>query len=81
VRTTLTLDDDIVAKLQAESRRTGRSFKVVVNEFLRIGLNARRKLKPSEPFQVEARSMGLRPGLSYDNIGDLLDLIEGPLHR
>ena len=31
---------------------------------------------------VQARDLGaLRPGLSLDNIGDLLEVGEGPLHR
>jgi hypothetical protein len=41
VRTTLTLDDDVAAKLHQESRRTGKSFKETVNEYLRIGLSGR----------------------------------------
>ncbi len=32
-------------------------------------------------FVVKPRAMGLPPGLSYDNIGELLEAIEGPLHR
>jgi hypothetical protein len=32
-------------------------------------------------FVVKPSAMGLPPGLSYDNIGELLDAIEGPLHR
>jgi len=31
MRTTLTLDDDIAARLQAEARKTGRPFKIVLN--------------------------------------------------
>ncbi len=37
MRTTLTLDDDIAAKLKAEARRSGRSFKAAVNDLLRLG--------------------------------------------
>jgi hypothetical protein len=32
MRTTLTLDDDIAAGLQAEARKSGHPFKVVVND-------------------------------------------------
>ena len=32
MRTTLTLNDDVAAKLEAESRRAGRPFKEIVNE-------------------------------------------------
>jgi hypothetical protein len=34
MRTTLTLDDDVAAKLRAETRRSGRSFRDTVNETL-----------------------------------------------
>ncbi len=82
MRTTLTLDDDVAAKLQAEVRRTGKSFKEVVNEHLRISLLQARATKPRKPFKIEARSLGgLRPGLSYDNIEALIEAIEGPMHR
>jgi len=81
VRTTLTLDEDVARKLQAEMRRSGGSFKQTVNECLRRGLNARRELKPRAPMVVRARPLGLRPGLSYDSIGDLLEQLEGPAHR
>jgi hypothetical protein len=83
VRTTLTLDEDVAAKLKAETRRSGRSFKETVNEVLRRGLvTTRPGARPREPFRVVARDLGhLRPGLSLDNVADLLDQTEGPRHR
>ena len=81
MRTTLTLDDDVAAKLDADARRSGRSFKETVNHYLRLGLNARQHTKPAKPFKVRASAMGLRPGLSLDNIGELIERIEGPLHK
>lgn len=81
MRTTLTLDDDLAAKLKAETRRSGRSFRDVVNETLRRGLMAAPPMKRS-PFRVRTRSLGgLRPGIRIDNIADLLEQVEGPLHR
>ena len=81
VRTTLTLDEDVAARLKSESRRSGRPFKEVVNDYLRLGLAEGRRSKPREPFKVKARSLGVRPGLDYDNVADLLEQIEGPLAR
>lgn len=82
MRTTLTLDDDVAAQLKAETRRSGRSLKDVVNEYLRLGLYAKKTQRPRRPFRVEARDLGaLRPGLSLDNVGDLLEQLEGPVHR
>lgn len=83
MRTTLTLDEDVAERLKAEVRRSEKPFRTVVNEFLRLGLSSRPKGRPQElPFVVQARDLGaLRPGLSLDNIGDLLEAGEGPLHR
>ena len=81
-RTTLTLEPDVAAKLRAEARRSGRSFKEVVNETLRRGLSGRRDTTPRAAFRAEVRDLGnLKPGLSLDSVADLLDQLEGPLHR
>lgn len=82
MRTTMTLDDDVAAKLKAESRRSGRSFRETVNETLRRGLSTRHRTPPKEPFKVVARDLGnLLPGLTVDSVADLLEQVEGPLYR
>jgi hypothetical protein len=82
MRTTLTLDDDVAARLQAEARRSGRPFRVVVNEHLRAALAQRRAIKTLPPFRVEPRNLGgPLPGLSYDNIGALLEEVEDTQRR
>lgn len=82
MRTTLTLDDDVAAKLKAESRRSGRPFKAVVNETLRQGLARRPAAASRGTFAVAARDLGdLRPGLSLDSVADAIEQLEGPLHR
>jgi hypothetical protein len=82
MRTTLTLDDDVAAKLKAESRRAGRPFRDVVNETLRRGLAHRRAGGARQAFKVTTRDLGnIRPGLSLDNVAELIEQIEGPLHR
>jgi hypothetical protein len=45
MRTTITLDADVAAKLKAESKKTGRPFKVVVNEYLRLGFTGASAVK------------------------------------
>lgn len=82
MRTTLTLDEDIAAKLKAEARRTGRPFRDIVNEALRRGLAHRGGAPSRQPFKVTARDLGnLRPGLSLDNVAELIEHVEGSLHR
>ena len=78
----MTLDEDVAAKLKSLARRTGRAFRDVVNDTLRRGLADSRHQRARQPFRVEARDLGRRrPGLNMDNIGELLDQVEGPMHR
>jgi hypothetical protein len=81
VRTTLTLDDDLAAKLRADARQSGKPFKQIVNRVLRLGLKTQTEAKALPPFKVRTRDLGLRPGLAFDNIEELLEQIEGPFHR
>ena len=82
MRTTLTLEDDVAAKLKAEARRSGRPFREIVNDTLRRGIATRRASARRQAFKVAVRDLGgLKPGLSLDNVGELLEQVEGSLHR
>lgn len=61
VRTTVTLDLDVAEQLKALARRRNISFKTALNTAVREGLAAERG--EITPFHVEARPMGLRPGI------------------
>ncbi len=80
-RTTITLDDDVHAKLGAEMRKSGKSFKETVNDTLRFGLLARREAKNVKPFKIRAKDLGLKPGYSYDKPWELIEEIEGPDYK
>jgi hypothetical protein len=81
VRTTLSIDDDIASLLELEMQRSGDSFKGTINRLLRVGLTASSKPETSKPFEVTPFQLGLKPGLSYDCIAELLEEVEGPYHR
>jgi len=82
VRTTLTLDEDVASKLKTLSRRSGRSFRDIVNETLRRGLVTAAARAPRDTFEVQPHDFGrVRPGLSLDDVSGLLEQVEGPLHR
>jgi len=82
MRTTVTIDDDVATKLQAEMRRQRSSnFKQILNDVLRRGLLVRRELTASKPFRVRARRMGRMQGANYDNVGELLEHLEGAEHK
>lgn len=80
MRTTLSLDDDVARLLEQESRRSGASFKEVVNRMIRLGLMAARR-PARKPFVVTPRKLGLPPGITYDNVEQLVEALEGPAHR
>jgi hypothetical protein len=80
MRTTLSLDDDVARLLNKEVRRSGDSFKAVVNRFLRAGLMAS-KGPARKPFMVKPWDLGPPSGLNFDNVEDLLDTLEGPERR
>ena len=76
MRTTLTLDPDVAQELKARMAGRKASFKEVVNETLRQGLAAKPKSKQAEVFRVEARSLGLKPGIDPNKLNQLLDELE-----
>ncbi len=77
MRTTLSLDDDVARLLKKEVRRSGASFKEVVNRFLRMGLTAS-KQPVRKPFRVKPWNLGLPP---FEKVEELLEYLEGPDHR
>ena len=82
MRTTLILDDDIAAKLKAESRDAGRPFRDVVNETLRRGLASRHATSQRQPFRVQTRDLGeVKPGVTLDNVAELIEQVEGAAFR
>ncbi len=73
MRTTLTLDPDVAQRARADAARSGRTFKEMVNEAMRVGLEVlEQRSGQGRPYRTEALPMGLRAGLSYDNVGELL---------
>jgi len=77
MRTTLSLDDDVAQLLNKEVRRSGDSFKQVVNRSLRLGLTAS-KHPVRKPFRVKPWNLGLPP---FEKVEELLEYLEGPDHR
>lgn len=64
MRTTVTLDADLAAKLKTLARERGVSFREVLNAALRLGLSV--GTGPARPYKLKTRRMGLRPGVDLD---------------
>lgn len=82
MRTTLTLEDDVAARLAEEQEKRGASFKDTVNAVLRAGLDAASR-RPASRKPFRTRGFDLGPSLvgSLDNIAEVLARIEGEDHR
>jgi hypothetical protein len=72
MRTTVTLDDDVVAIIEGEQRRTGESFRTTVNKLVRCGAAAVR------PGFSEARLPELpgRPILDISDVSAVLAALD-----
>lgn len=60
--------------------QSGLPFKTLVNRALRLGLKELMAPPSPRPYRTQPTPMGLREGLSYDNIAELLAVTEGEMH-
>ncbi len=81
MRTTLTIDDDVLDKARSVAQRLRTPFRLVVNEALRAGLLAVKEPAKTRPYRTRPRKLGLRTGTNLDNIQELIAQIEGENHR
>ena len=81
MRTTLTIEDDVLERARALAQELDRPFRLVVNEALRAGLQAVEKPAPARPYHTQPGKLGLKTGRSLDNIQELIAQIEGEDHR
>jgi len=81
IRTTVTLDDDILERVKRESAARGKSFRETLNELLRAALLNVHAQPRRRGFRVRPLHMGYRPGLNYDSVESLLEYGEGDRHR
>jgi hypothetical protein len=77
MRTTLSLDDDVIQKAKKAAAKTGQPFRQIVNAALRVGLDMIAKPAQAVAYQTKAHKMGLKAGRSLDNVQELLAQIEG----
>jgi hypothetical protein len=73
VRTTVTLDPDVEARLREVARERGVSFKEALNNAIRAGLMASRGARE---YQTPSRSLGLRAGVNLDKALQLASDLE-----
>jgi len=76
MRTTLTIDDDLAAILERETRRKGLSFKELVNSALRRGLVAEQLVAARKKVITRPHRFGFKPGIDLDKLNQLADELE-----
>jgi hypothetical protein len=81
IRTTITLDDDVVARVRRESNSRGASFRDTINDLLRTALLVADNKPARRTLSIQPSPMGYEEGLNYDNIESLLEYGEGEQHR
>jgi hypothetical protein len=81
IRTTVTLDEDVIEKVKQESRARGASFRDTLNDLLRTALLKSNPAPRRSNFRVKPTHMGYRPELNYDDIEGLISYAEGEDHK
>jgi hypothetical protein len=77
MRTTIRLDDQLLAEAKELAARTGRTLTAVISDALREALARSSEPRPRAPFKLVTFSGdGLRPGVDLDDSAALLDLME-----
>ena len=77
MRTTITLDDDVAARLKRLSR--GGRFKDLVNQALRRGLDRLESKEPRPGYRIRAVKLGPKRA-DLDNVAEVLAETEGDGH-
>jgi hypothetical protein len=81
VRTTLSIEDDVAALLEQEMRRSGDSLKGTVNRLLRLGFIAADSPPTRKRFVVRPRDVTFPAGVNTDKTEEMLEALEGVLHK
>ena len=80
MRTTVTLDPDVAARLRRLAQERGASFKSTINETLRAGLEARRT--SGRRYEEQTLDLGVVPGIDLTKaLGLASDLEDAAIAR
>ena len=78
MRTTITIDDALLAKAKQVAAETGRSLSAVVDEALQESLRRRHEPDLASPVVLPEFGGRLLPGMDLDNSRSLNDLMDEP---
>jgi hypothetical protein len=81
MRTTLTLESDVAARLEQVARKRRQPLKVIVNEALRAGLAELDRARTPKTFRTIGFDLGSSLVGSLDDVEGVLSRVEGEPHR
>ena len=76
MRTTVTIDPDVAAKLKAFARERGISLDVAVNSVLRRGLTSGARVGSKRRYKLASRRLGLRSEVDLEHALRLAGALE-----
>jgi hypothetical protein len=76
MRTTVTIDDDLAVSLEELRKREGLSFKMALNQVIRIGLALKSAPPRARKYRTRTAALGLKPGIDPTSFNSLIDEIE-----
>ncbi len=77
MRTTVTLEPDVAAKVKDLAHRRRASFKETLNDVLRRGLRSQAGTRePGERYIVEPHAGGFRPGIDPAKLNQFVDELD-----
>jgi hypothetical protein len=74
MRTTITLEPDLAARLRRLAAERGTSFKAALNDTIRAGLEG--GSRPGRPYREVTRSLGTQPGVDLTKALALASTLE-----
>ncbi len=77
MRTTLTIEDDVMKRARKKAAEEGRPLKDVINDALRFGLEAERASRTPYRFKLRTVEGKTLPGVDLTDRDKLFDLMEG----
>ncbi len=78
MRTTLTIDDNVLQEAKEIAARFHRTLSAVVEDMMRESIYRRRAAKKVPPPLPSFRGGGVLPGVDLNDSAGLLDLMEDP---
>jgi hypothetical protein len=77
MRTTISLDDNLLSEAKQRAARGGTTLNAVIEEALRESFSRRAERPKAQPLRLPTWGQGwVRPGVDLDDSASLLDLLE-----